>query len=61
MVRPFTIIGGTEHASMNTFYGFGMYSAIQAYTGEPLVLWCDFKSWEFEVTHSTIGLTEYLI
>lgn len=60
MVRPFAIIGATEHASMNTFYSFGIYAAIQAHKGESLVFGSDFKSWQFEASHSTARLTGYL-
>ena len=60
MVHPFSIIGAIEHASMNTFMGFGIYAAIQAQRGEPLKFGADFTSWQFEAAHSTARLTGYL-
>ncbi|KAF9693149.1 hypothetical protein EKO04_008784 [Ascochyta lentis] len=60
MIYPFAIIGATEHASMNTFFSFGVYAAIQAQKGEPLKFGADFKSWQFEAGHSTARMTGYL-
>ncbi|KZM22460.1 uncharacterized protein EKO05_0000846 [Ascochyta rabiei] len=60
MIRPFAVIGATEHASMNTFFSFGVYAAIQALKGEPLRFGADFQSWQFEASHSTARLTGYL-
>lgn len=60
IVRPFAIIGATQHASMNTFFSFGVYAAIQAHKGEPLRFGADFESWQFEASHSTARMTGYL-
>lgn len=60
MVHPFAIIGATEHASMNTFFTYGVYAAIQAQKGEPLKFGGDFTAWQSEGSHSTARLTGYL-
>ncbi|KAF2621867.1 hypothetical protein BU25DRAFT_435221 [Macroventuria anomochaeta] len=60
IIYPFAILGATEHASMNTFFSFGIYTAIQANKGEPLKFGADFTSWQFEAAHSTARLTGYL-
>jgi hypothetical protein len=38
VVRPAAAIGATTHASMNRFFAFGMYAAIQAQRSETLHL-----------------------
>lgn len=59
-VRPVSINGATENASMNTFLGFGIYAAVQARKSEDLTFWSNLEAWQFEQCHSTARLTGYL-
>ena len=60
VIMPFGVIGAVPNASMNTFYTFGVYAAVQAAKGEPLVFGGEWKSWQFDACHSTARMTGYL-
>ena len=60
LIRPISVNGATDNASMNTFLSFGVYAAVQARKGEDLIFGADIESWQFEQCHSTARLTGYL-
>lgn len=57
---PASINDTTENASMNTFLGFVIYTAVQAQKGEPLSFGSSIESWQFQRCHYTARLTGYL-
>jgi hypothetical protein len=59
-VRPAAVIDATMHASMNTFFAFGVYAAVQAQGSEPLRFGSDWMGWSFSIAHSSARLTGYL-
>lgn len=60
MLRPAGVVGSSSKSPLNTFLPFGIYAAVQAHKGEPLIFGGDFESWQFEAVHSTAWLTGYL-
>lgn len=57
---PFAVVGAVPSASMNFFYSFGVYAAVQASKNEPLRFGGGFKEWVYECANSTARLTGYL-
>ncbi|KAI0600488.1 hypothetical protein F4775DRAFT_67138 [Biscogniauxia sp. FL1348] len=60
VIRPAGIIGASLKSPMNMVLPFGVYAAVQARKGEPLVFGGTFESWEFELIHSSAKLTGFL-
>lgn len=53
------IIGATNNAQMNVFYGLGLYCSILSHLHQPLKFPGDLAAWETAHTHSSAYLTGY--
>lgn len=60
IIMPCGIIGTSSQAGMNFSYLWGIYAAVQAHKGEPLIFGGDWESWQFESYHSSARMTGYL-
>ncbi|KAH7327268.1 hypothetical protein BKA65DRAFT_510261 [Rhexocercosporidium sp. MPI-PUGE-AT-0058] len=59
VIRPAWIIGATNNAQMNVFYGLGLYAAVSAHMKQPIAFPGDLAAWETAHTHSSAYLTGY--
>jgi nucleoside-diphosphate-sugar epimerase len=60
VIRPAGVIGTTDKPSMNMYYPFGPYAAIQAHKKEPIEFGGDFDIWQHESYNTSAKLTGYL-
>ncbi|EXF85170.1 NAD dependent epimerase/dehydratase [Colletotrichum fioriniae PJ7] len=60
IIMPCAIIGSSSQAGMNMFYLFGIYAAVQARKGEPLIFGGDWEAWQYETYHGSARMTGYL-
>ncbi|KAH7413073.1 hypothetical protein BKA64DRAFT_637749 [Cadophora sp. MPI-SDFR-AT-0126] len=59
VIRPAWIIGATNNAQMNVFYGLGLYASVLSHLRQPLAFPGDLDAWETAHTHSSAYLTGY--
>ncbi|KAE9581310.1 Short chain dehydrogenase gsfE [Colletotrichum fructicola] len=60
IIMPTAVIGTSSNASMNTFWSFAVYAAIQARKGESLAFGGDWEQWQYEYYHCSARMTGYL-
>ncbi|GKT55892.1 NAD dependent epimerase/dehydratase family protein [Colletotrichum tofieldiae] len=60
LLRPAAVIGESTDATMNMFYLFAVYAAMQARNSEPLPFGGDWEQWQYEYYLCSARMTGYL-
>ncbi len=59
VARPNYIVGAVQDGTLNHLIGFGIYAAVQAHLGQPILFPGDYRAWDREHVQSTGLLNAY--